>query len=160
VEVDAARAGRVIVGVCIVALAVLVVVLFVAGARKNAQITLLHRHGVPVEVTVSKCLGLLGGSGSNAAGYACQGTYTVDGRRYREAIPGDTLHSPGATIRGVTVRSDPELLSTARIVADEHASARVFVVPTILLVVLLVALGGLALRRRHVRRVTASQSGP
>jgi hypothetical protein len=143
-----------------VALAVLVVVLFVAGADKNAQITRLRQHGVAVEVRVSSCVGLLGGSGSNAAGYACRGTYTVDGHRYREAIPGDTLHTAGTSIRGVTVRSDPELLSTPALLEHENPSWRVFILPGILLAVLALFAGALALKRRHVRNSPAPGPSP
>lgn len=146
-EVDVRRLVRLAVVVCLVALAVVVVLLCVAGARRNAQITNLHRHGVPVEITVSGCLGLLGGSGSNAAGYTCRGTFTVDGRRYNEAIPGNTLYAPGTTVRVVTVPGDPGLISTARSLATEHPSGKVFILPAVLLAVLLAGLL-LALRFR------------
>ncbi|MGA2035977.1 MAG: hypothetical protein ABSH04_00090, partial [Acidimicrobiales bacterium] len=63
VAVDARRVGRVVVGVCLVALAALVLVLFLAGIQKNAQINRLRKHGVAIDVTVSGCLGLMGGSG-------------------------------------------------------------------------------------------------
>ena len=154
VAVDARRAGRVVGGVCLVALAVLVVVLAVAGVDKNAQITRLRQHGVRVEITVSTCLGLLGGSGSNAAGYACRGTFTVDGRHYDEAIPGNTLFPPGATIRGVIDPGDPALVSTVGAVASEHASWRVFVVPIILVVILALLVVAVVLSRRHPRRAS------
>jgi len=149
VEVDVRKIGRVVVGACLATLAVLAVVLFAVGANKNAQITSLHRHGVKVRVTVAKCMGLLGGSGSNAAGYACKGTFTLDGQRYEEPIPGNTLYPPGAGIRAVAVPGNPPLLSTARAVAREQASWRVFILPTFLLVVLALLVGTLALRRRR-----------
>jgi hypothetical protein len=158
VEVDARRAGRVVVGVCISALAVLAVVLFVAGADKNAQITSLRHHGVPVEVTVSGCLGLLGGSGSNQAGYACTGTYTLGGHRHQEAIPGNTFLATGAKLRGVTLPGDPALLSTVGAVATEHPSWRVFIVPTILVIIVVLLVGKLALRRRHDSRPATTLS--
>jgi hypothetical protein len=152
VEADVGRVGRVIVGLVLVALAVLVVVLFAAGADKNAQITDLRLHGVGVHITVTECRGLLGGSGSNPAGYACQGTFSFEGHRYTEAIPGDTLYAPGTKLRAVTVPQDPGLVSTPGAVASEHASWRVFILPTILLVVLVLLVGALVLRRRQVRR--------
>jgi hypothetical protein len=148
VEADVRRVGRVVVGVCLVALAALVVVLFTAGADKNAQITRLRQHGVRVAVTVSGCLGLLGGSGSNAAGYACHGTFTLDGRRYSEAIPGNTFYRPRATVRAVTDPADPGLLSTAAMVATERPSLTVFILPGTLLA-LLALLAGVVLRRRR-----------
>jgi hypothetical protein len=154
VDIDVRKAGRVIVGICLVALAVLVVLLFVAGVHKNAQINRLRQHGVPVTVTVSGCLGLLGGSGSNPAGYACQGTFTLDGHRYSESIPGNALRSPGTKVRAVAVSGAPPLLSTVHAVATDRASASVFVVPSILLVTLVVLVGALVFRRRRMRSAT------
>jgi len=148
VDVDVRRLGRVVAATCLLALGVLVVVLSVAGAQKNAQISRLRQHGVPVTVTVTGCLGLLGGSGSNAAGYACTGTYTVAGHRYSRAIPGTTQLDPGATIRGVSDPGDPALLSTPGAVASQHPSWHVYVLPAILLAVLVLALVALVLRRR------------
>jgi len=152
VEVDARRATQVILRLGLLALALLGVGLFVVGIHKNAQITDLRQHGVPVEMTVTGCLGQLGGSGSNTAGYACRGTYTIDGHRYEEAIPGNVLRAPKTTVRAVADPGKPGLVSTANDVASEHASAKVFVVPTILLVVLVLLLAAFGLRRRAVRR--------
>jgi hypothetical protein len=149
VGADVRLVGRVVVGVVVASVAVVVVVLFVAGADKNAQITNLRQHGVPVEITVTTCRGLLGGSGSNAAGYACRGGLTVDGHRYVEAIPGSTLHAPGTTVRAVAARGDPALLTTVGILATEHASWRVYLLPSILLAFLVVLVAALVLRRRR-----------
>jgi hypothetical protein len=149
VAVDTKRVGRVVVGGCLVAIAVAAVVLFLAGANKNAQIMALHDQGVPVEVTVTKCLGLLGGSGSNAAGYACTGTFSLDGERFAEAIPGDTFRAPGSALRAVAVAGNPPLLSTSSAVASEHASWKVFAVPGVLVVLLALALTAVVLRRRR-----------
>ena len=58
-------------GLVMVTLAVTAIVLTVAGIHSNDQINRLQTQGQPVTVTVTGCLGLLGGSGSNAAGYSC-----------------------------------------------------------------------------------------
>ncbi len=152
VDVDPRRAGRVAIGICLVALAVVAVVLLVAGIQKNDQANNLHHHGVVVDVTVSNCIGLLGGSGSNVAGYACKGTYSVNGHHYEEAIPGsNSILRAGSVIRGVTVPGDPGLLSTPAMVAAQRASWKVYIAPAILLVVLLLSVATLILRRRHLR---------
>lgn len=151
-DADGRRVGHVVVGVGLVALAVLAVVLFVAGAQKNAQISRLRQSGVIVHVTVTGCLGLMGGSGSNLVGYECKGTFTIDGHRYNEAIPGNAFHPPGATLRDVAVPDDPALVSTIQGVATSHPSGRVFVLPTILLVILGLLVGAVDVRRRRVRR--------
>jgi hypothetical protein len=153
--VDTQAVARIAVSLVLIGLTVLVVLLFVAGAQKNSQIARLHQHGVAVMITSSGCQGLLGGSGSNVAGYSCRGSFTLDGRRYNENIPGNTLHPPGTVIRGVSVPGDPALMTTARILAAEQASWRVYLVPTVLLIVLVglaLLVGAVVSRRRHPAR--------
>ncbi len=140
---------RLVVGLCLVALTVLVAILFAAGARKNGQITDLRQHGVAVEIRVTGCLGLLGGSGSNPAGYSCRGTFVLDGRSHNENIPGNTDHPPGTILHGVAVPGDPALVTTAGALATEHASWRVFALPGVLLVVLVLFVAALLVRRRR-----------
>jgi len=152
---DSRRVGRAVAALCMVGLVVTAVVLAVAGADKNAQITRLRDHGVSVQVTVTGCLGLLGGSGSNPAGYECRGAYRAEGRRYVEDIPGTGLRRPGSTLRAVIDPDDPALLSTPAILATEHASWRVYVVPGALLLVV-IAGGAVALWR--ARRATAPRA--
>ena len=158
VSIDGRRATQVVVGLTLATLAVLGVVFIVVGINKNEQINELKDHGVPVTYVVSKCLGLLGGSGSNGAGYACQGSYMVNGRRYFENLPGSSLYGPGDRVNAVSVRSDPTLLSIPAIVDSEHASASVFILPAVFLGVC--ALLGLALlqrRRTAARREVADR---
>jgi hypothetical protein len=149
VAVDVRRVGQIVTGVVALGLAVLVVLLFVAGARKNAQITTLRAHGVDIEASVTSCSGLLGGSGSNAAGYVCTASFRYAGHHYVETIPGNTLHAPGTTVRLVIEPTNPTLLSTVQLLETEHSSPDVFILPTVLLLVLggTVALT-LTLRRR------------
>jgi len=151
VSVNARTLSRVIAALVLTTFAVLVVVFSVVGAHKNAQINELRQHGVRVEVTVTGCLGLLGGSGSNAAGYACNGTFTLAGHRYTENIPGNALRRPGSKLEAVTVRNDPQLLDLPAMVASEHASWRVYILPLVLLVVLVLAVAGLLVMRQRQR---------
>ena len=153
VDVDMHRAGQVVAGLCVLALATTGLVLLVAGVQKNAQITRLHQQGVAVEATVTRCIGLMGGSGSNAAGYECTATFTLNRHRYNDAIPGNTLFAPGTSLRAVVVPGDPALLSTPRALATEHSSWRVFILPAALLVLLVLFLGAWAIRRGNNRRV-------
>jgi hypothetical protein len=158
VDVDLHRIARVILAVVLLALAVTAGILFSAGAQKNAQITRLRQHGVPVEITVSGCLGLLGGSGSNAAGYACAGSFTLAGHVYRESIPGDTHYRPGATVRGVTDPDDPGLLATAGMVSAEHPSGNVFILPAVLAALFALGVGFVLLRWRRATRASTNGS--
>jgi MFS superfamily sulfate permease-like transporter len=152
VDVDSRRAGRGVAAALLFATAVAVAVLFVAGVQKNAQITRLHDHGVGVVVTVTRCIGLMGGSGSNLAGYQCRGAFTINGHRYDENLPGGTPTLSGATFRAVADPSDPALLSTRSAVAAEHASWRVFALPLAVLAVMVLTVVAWALKRRSESR--------
>jgi hypothetical protein len=153
VSVDGRRVARVAAGLVLATLAVLGAVFIVVGINKNEQINELKAHGVPVTYVVSTCLGLLGGSGSNGAGYSCQGSYTVDGRRFFENLPGSTHYAPGDRVKAISVGSDPTLLSTPAIVNSERASASVFILPAVLLTVC--ALLGLVVLLQRRQRSTA-----
>jgi hypothetical protein len=160
VDVDPRRAGQLVLAVVLVALAVVAVVLLVAGVQKNNQADALEHHGVAVEVRVSGCSGLLGGSGSNAAGYRCQGSYTFAGRHYERDIPGNALLAPGTIIRGVVTPGDPGLISTPAMVAAQRSSWRVYLAPTILFAALAIALVTVVLLRRRARRTAFPAAGP
>jgi len=140
------------VGLCLVTLAVLVIVFTVAGIHRNDQINELRHDGVPVTVTVTNCLGLMGGSGSNAAGYSCTGSYTIHGTRYTETLPGTGFHNVGSTVAATAVPSDPALVSPMSVLRSEHASNGVFVLPLILLVVLVILVALVVLLRRRRQR--------
>lgn len=148
---DTRRAARVGLGLVMLTLAGLAIGLIVGGIERNAHITDLHKHGVAVQVTVTGCRGLLGGSGSNFAGYSCQGTFLMNSHRYNEGIPGDALLVVGSKLKVTAVASDPGIIDTPAAVRAEHASLRVFLVPAMLLVVLGVLIAGLRVRRRSGR---------
>ena len=153
---DARRVGQVVIGIVLVTLAVLAIVFTIVGIHTNQQDDRLHHDGVPVTFTVTGCLGLLGGSGSNAAGYSCRGTYTLDGNHYAGVqLPGDSFHRPGSTVASIAVPGDPALVSPASIVATEHSSAGAFVLPAVLAGTLLLLVTLLLLLRRR-RQATAS----
>jgi hypothetical protein len=151
-QVDPHRAARVAVGVVLATLLVLTVVFAFVGLSKNQQIDELRHQGVPVTFTVTSCMGLLGGSGSNGAGYACRGTYVLDGHRYLEALPGNSLYAPGATVRAVAVPSDPGLMSTVRILQSERTSAKVYILPAVFFAAFLLVVAAVALQRRRRRQ--------
>jgi hypothetical protein len=152
VDVDVRRVGGLLGRLCLAGVAVSAVIFFWSGAEKNSQITRLQHQGIPVEATVTGCLGLLGGSGSNPVGYQCRGNITLDGRNHDEVIPGDSLYRPGTTLQLITVEGDPALLATPGSLANEHASMSVFIVPTILL--LITGAGALLLLQKRRLRST------
>ncbi|MGH9100942.1 MAG: hypothetical protein ACRDV8_12030 [Acidimicrobiales bacterium] len=102
-------------------------------------------------VAVTGCTGLLGGSGSNAAGYTCRGAFALRGLRYVATIPGLRDRPPGTTVHAITLASDPGLLATASQLSTERASAKVFLLPllgVLMLVVVVPAAAILVARRR------------
>lgn len=150
---------RVVVAVVLVGLTALTVGLFIAGVHRNSQIDNLRQHGVPVQVSVTGCMGLLGGSGSNAAGYSCKVVLESGGHRYVDALPGDSFYQPGTVLHAVTVAGDPSLITLASTVSGEHASGRVFILPTILLVLLVLFVVFLLLWRQR-RMARSSRPAP
>jgi hypothetical protein len=149
VDIDPRRAGQWVLGVCVLALFVVAVVLLIAGIDKNSQINTLKNHGAMVNIKVIDCQGLLGGSGSNPAGYACKGSYAFQGRQYVQEIPGTSLLSTGSTVRGVIAPNDPRLLSTPSEVASQQASWTVYIAPVVLFLLLALALVVLILMLRR-----------
>lgn len=156
VQSDPRRLARMALGLVMATLAVLAVVFLVAGIHSNDQIDRLHNHGQPVTVTVTGCLGLLGGSGSNAAGDSCSGTYTLSGHTFTEPLPGSTFYKPGTRIPALAVPGDPALVSPTTVADAQHSTAGVFVLPAVLGGVFLVLAGIVAWRHRAGRQNEAA----
>jgi hypothetical protein len=148
VAIDTRQAGRIAVALGLVVLVAVGTVLLVAGYRKNAQIDELKANGVPVQVTVTHCLALIGGTGQSPAGYECTGTYRYQGRTYTEGLPGDANIPRGTVVAGVVSSSDPGLLSTPSTVSAERTSATVYVLPAVLLGTAVGVVVWLVVRRR------------
>jgi hypothetical protein len=135
----------------ITVLAVIVVVSFISAMNDNARIARLRSHGIPVLVTVTDCVGNIGGSGSNAAGYTCRGTYHLDHVTYHEVIGSKTtLSTAGTTVRCVADPARPSTIELTSAVASSSTSRSTYVVPG-LLTLLLVALVMLIYRRRRFK---------
>jgi len=149
VQIDGRRVAAIVLGIVLVTLAVLAVVFTVVGYNKNDQIDQLRNHGVAVAVTITSCQGLLGGSGSNGAGYSCRGTYRLDGNRYNEQLPGTALYAPGKVVHALAVPGDPALVSPVSVIDAEHSSATVYILPAVFLVLFVAILAVVLLRRRH-----------
>lgn len=156
VDVDRiARIGYVIAALGLLAAAVLFAV---AGAHRNAQLDDLHAHGVEVTLTVTSCLGQLGGSGSNAAGYTCHATFRLGGRRYDVILPTEADQS-GHPVHDVVAGDDPTLIITPHQLATERASIAVYILPAVLFVLALGAALGFFRLRRRASRAAATPEG-
>jgi hypothetical protein len=134
----------------------IVVVSFVSAANDNARIDRLKTHGVAVVVTVTNCVGNIGGSGSNAAGYTCHGSYRVDGIRYQEIIGSKTtLSTAGTHLRAVADPLHPGTIELASAIAKSSSSSTVYVIPGVLALVLATLTVALLWRQRSRRSPSA-----
>jgi hypothetical protein len=127
--------------------AIIIVVSFISAFNDNARIDRLKNHGIPVTVTVTSCVGNIGGSGSNAAGYTCRGSYRVDGVRYVEVIgKKSTPSNAGTKVHGIADPSRRSTVEVASAVRASSSSASVYFVPSVLALFLVIAT--IASRRR------------
>ena len=147
------RGIAVVVVLSLVGLALLALVLTVGVIRNDAQQTRLRHGGIPVTVTVVGCLGQLGGSGTNAAGYTCTGSYSVDWTRYQVPIGGvTTFYATGSKLDGVVDPNEHSSVYTASSVAKMHASWTQWIGPVLLGVAFLVLLVLVLVRSRRATR--------
>ena len=140
---DAVSVGRrpwLVAGVIgLLAFALVIVVSFISASNDNARIHRLKSHGIPVVVTVTYCVGNLGGSGSSGAGYTCHGKYSVGTTHFRELIGSkSTFSAPGAKVQGVADPSQPSTVVLASEVRTSAATSSAFYAPGLLAVILLV----------------------
>lgn len=140
----------------LVLFALAIAVSFVSAASDNARIERMKAHGISVTVTVVDCLGNIGGSGSNAAGYTCRGAYVIAGTTYRELIGSMSgFAAPGARVRGVVDPSRHSTVELASAVSTSTASSGAYVIPGVLAIVLV----ALALATLRVSRRARSDAG-
>jgi hypothetical protein len=161
VELGGRRVTRTIVWFCAVILGVLVVVLAVAALRENNRANRLRAHGVPVDFTVSSCLGLASGTGITESGYTCRGTFTLGGHTYQDVLRGSLdLYPAGTVVSAVADPHDPSVVATAASVAHRSASWKAFTAAGVTLVCLIVLLAGVwwHSRRRRKRSGVATES--
>jgi hypothetical protein len=141
--VDTRRLFRVLLGCVIVALAAFVVVLTVAAAHQNSRIHNLQHRGVPVDVTVTKCLGILSGTGVTVTSFQCSGSYVLAGRSYNAVIGGSsTNHVAGDVVKAIADPLHPTSMSTPGSLASSHSSWRAFIGAGILFLVLVALIAG------------------
>jgi hypothetical protein len=142
----------------LVIFAVAIALSFASTLNDHARIDRMKSHGVPVAVTITDCVGNMGGSGSNVAGYVCRGTYRVAGVKYNEIISSmTTFASPGARVQAIADPSQHGYVALASAIRHTTSSSAAFVVLSILAAVFVV-LAALLFRLR--RRVASDDDTP
>jgi uncharacterized integral membrane protein len=154
VEVNTRRVSQIVSILIIAILTVLTVTFFLSGVHRNSDVSNLQRHGTSISVTVTTCTGELGGSGSTLADYRCEGTFTLNGQRFHDTIPGHVFRPTGSTAVFVTSKNNPSLLATSLEVRDDTTTWSVFIVPFVLLAILIVFVAFVT--RRRARRSVVS----
>lgn len=142
--------------------AVVLVVNFLSVASDNSRIDRMKSHGISVNVTVTGCIGNIGGSGSNVSGYTCRGDYSLGGITYHEVIGSlSTLAASGTTVQGTV---DPTRHSTVELssaVKSSKVSSSGYVAPGLLSIVLVgLALALVRVTRTNRRSTSNSKATP
>jgi hypothetical protein len=122
---------------------------FASTLNDHSRLDRMKAHGVPVSVTITNCVGNMGGSGSNVAGYVCRGTYAIDGVKYNEIISSmTTFASPRSRVRAIADPSQHGYVALAAAIKSASSSSAAFVV-LIILTVVLILLAALVIRIRR-----------
>lgn len=143
---------RVVGTIFLVVTALTIVVGFASVARDNARVDRMKHHGIAVLVTVTNCVGEIGGSGSTNAGFVCQGSYSLRGTHYHETIGSmTTLAYYGTKVHAVADPAKPSTIVLGSALRTSSASAKAFVAPGLLGVVWLALVTALVRRQRRAR---------
>lgn len=147
---DGRRLGRTIGWVLVLAMILLGLVMVVAKVDDNNKAHRLHASGIPVTARVTYCLGQLGGSGTNAAGYSCKAAYMVGGAHFDEPVGGlSTFARTGSTLAGVVDPVNHTVLVTAASASRATSVTAGLVFPILVVVAGLVLVGILVATRRR-----------
>jgi hypothetical protein len=142
----------------LVVFAVAIALSFASTLNDHSRVDRMKADGVPVSVTIANCVGNMGGSGSNVAGYVCRGTYAIEGVKYNEIISSmTTFASPGARVSAIADPSQHGYVALASAIRHASSSSAAFVVLIILTVVLILLA---ALLFRLTRRPTSDDDVP
>lgn len=133
----------------LVIFAVAIALSFASTLNDHSRLARMKANGIPVTVTISNCVGNMGGSGSNVAGYVCRGTYAIDGVKFSEIISSmTTFASPGSGVPAIADPSQHGYIALASAIRHASSSSTAFLV-LIALIAVFVLLATLLLRMRR-----------
>lgn len=143
------RIAWVVAGLGVATLVFLVIVLTVSAIEAQSRTSRLRRAGVPVEATVTRCVGQASGTGITTIGYTCRAAFTLADVRHEAVLAGSSvLRAPGEVVAALVDPRDPSVAVTAQSVAHSKASWTAFIAPVSLFAALLgiVVIGARRLR--------------
>jgi hypothetical protein len=147
--------AAVVVGFTIAVLAILAIALTVQAAHENSRHDVLHDAGVPVSASVTRCVGLAGGTGITSEGFTCYASFSLGGVRRTDQIRGSTaFYRPGDVLAAVVDPHHTGVLATRSSVATDPSPWHAYIAAGIVLALLaiVVAASSWRSRRRQVWR--------
>ena len=160
--IDPKRVGRVLAYLVVLALAGSAITLAVMASSTDSTASRLRHHGVPVQATVTGCVGISSGIGMGVEYYDCSGRYTLNGQSFVEVIHGSRANlTTGSVVLALAVPGDP---ATLALPGSVHSSSTgTWSAAIVLAVAAGIGAGWLAIvriRRRGTRRRSESVPAP
>lgn len=147
------RVAWVLAGLGVATLVFLVIVLTVSAVDAQSRTSRLHRVGVPVEATVTRCAGQASGTGITTIGYTCRVMITLAGVQHEALLSGSSvLRAPGDVVAAVVDPRVPSVAVSAQSVARPGSSWTAFIAPASLFMALIGAVVVALTRRKSTRR--------
>lgn len=154
VPVSPRRIAWVVAVLGVATLVFLVIVLTVSAIDAQSRASRLRRAGVPVEATVTRCVGHASGTGITTIGYTCRAAFTLADVLHEAVLAGSSvLRAPGDAVAAVADPRNPSVLVTAQSVARSRPSWTVFIAPAALFAALV---GIVVIATRRLRLLRAS----
>jgi hypothetical protein len=142
-------------GLGVATLVFLVIVLTVSAIDAQSRTSRLRRAGVPVEATVTRCVGRASGTGITTIGYTCRAVFTLAGDQHEAVLGGSSvLRATGDVVAAVVDPRNASVVVTAQSVAQSRSSWTPFIAPAALLAALL---GIVAIGARRLRLLRSSR---
>lgn len=151
VQVNVRKVAAVLVAIALLVLVAVIVELTVSATRQSDQVSRLKNHGVPVELTVTRCLGISSGVGMGIEFWQCSGTYSLAGQSYDETIAGSRTHlQTGQTLEVIADPGRPNVVWLPSSLARQDPSGTAYIAPAVLTLILVAALIAVWLVRKRL----------
>lgn len=161
-SIDPKRVGRVLAYVVVLALAGTAIGLALIGSSSDSTASRLKHRGVPVQATVTTCIGISSGIGMGVEYYNCSGRYTLNGQSFVEVIHGSRADlTAGTTVSALVIPGDPASLALPG--SAHTSSSGAWIAAGVVAVAAGMGAGWLAIlriRRRGTRRRSESVPAP